>query len=701
MEQKNDILWRMRLVYFSMVLLGLLILGKVVYIQFVEGDYWRERDRLITLRDVRVEANRGDIYADDGRLLATNIPVYEIRMDMSRKVTADEVFFANIDSLAFRLSRLFGDRSQARYKADLLQARRNQQRYYLIKRNVSHEELLQLQQFPLFRMGRFRSGLIVVQGTRRQMPYKTLAARTIGYNREGIYVGLEGAYHEYLQGIEGKQLMQRTSGNSWMPISDHNVIHPKNGKDLVTTINIQIQDITEKALLRQLHQRQALAGTAVVMEVSTGKIKAISNLLLNRSTGRYEEVYNFAVGHSSEPGSTFKLAGLMAGLEDGLFSIEDSTDTRNGRVSFYDRVMRDANNEGRGVITIREAFEVSSNVGISQVIYGAYKDQPQRFVDRLKQMHLHRPLDIEISGEGQPLIRNAGDPGWSRVSLPWMSIGYEVSLTPLQTLTLYNAVANNGIMVKPMFVSEIRQAGRTIKQFSPTVIDRRIAKPSTIDKARELLLGVVENGTAKNIHTSAYPIAGKTGTAQITQETGGYQSQGRARYQASFVGYFPANNPAYSCIVVIYEPTGWFYTGGQVAAPVFREIADKIYAARLFTPEKPPREHLIARSVPSFRNAYHEDMKTIYAELHAHLRNDVAGNYVRTIVHADTVELQEREFVENLVPEVVGMGLRDAMFVLENAGLRVRFTGRGMVRTQSIRPGTRISPGSIIYIELS
>ncbi len=700
MEHKSDILWRMRLIYFLMALLGFVIVGKVAYVQIVEGEYWKEQSRTATIRYQRIDAARGDICADDGSLLATSIPIYEVRMDMSPKVTSDELFYREIDSLALQLARLFGDRSAARYRSDLVRARQNEERYYLVKRHVSWDQLARLRTFPLLRLGRFGGGLIVIEQTRRKMPFRTLAARTIGYEREGIYVGLEGAYREYLEGVQGKRLVQRISGGDWKPINDQNEIHPKNGMDLVTTINVRMQDIAEKTLLRQLQHFSADFGTVVVMEVSTGKVKAISNLSLNNNTNTYEETYNFAIGQSTEPGSTFKLPVMMAALEDRRFSLSDSVDTGDGKVTYYGRTMRDVNEEGHGNITVQEAFERSSNVGVSKVIYEAYKSNPQRFVDRLKRMHLHKPLDIEIAGEGQPLIRDVGDTGWSKLSLPWMSIGYEVTLTPMQILAFYNAVANNGRMMKPMFVSEVRQSGRTVKRFEPEIADRSIASSSTIEKARQMLSGAVENGTAKNIRTDAYPIAGKTGTALVAQQTKGYRTASGTNYQASFVGYFPADNPVYSCIVLIYNPKGWIITGSQVAAPVFRNIADQMFAAQMFMPETYTLEPAMT-SLPGFRNARLDDVRKIYAEFNAPIRNEADTPWGRATIVADSVEFSERTFIENLVPEVVGMGLKDAMYVLENAGLRVRFTGRGVIRRQSMRPGTRIQPGNIIYIELS
>jgi cell division protein FtsI (penicillin-binding protein 3) len=698
-NSNSDIVKRVYVVYFFTVVFAILILLKVISIQVFEGEKWREMARTSTMRYVSIDAIRGDICADDGSLLATSVPVYEIRMDLNRDVVSDELFFASVDSLSLMLSRLFRDRSQGQYRNALVTARRNQERYFLVKRNVSYNELQQAKNFPLFRLGRFRGGFILVERTRREMPYKTLAARTIGYEREGVYVGLEGAYREYLEGIQGKRLMQRISGGNWMPINDENEIQPQHGKDLITTINVQMQDIVENALLRQLQRFSADYGTVVLMEVHTGKIKAISNLTRTPS-GRYEEVFNFAVGESIEPGSTFKLASMIAALEDKVVKPDDLIQTGNGRIAYHNRIMRDVREGGHGTISAQEVFEVSSNVGMSKIIHEAYKDNPQRFVDRLRAMNLGQPLGLEISGEGQPLIKDVSDPSWSGVSLPWMSIGYEVALTPLQILTLYNAIANNGRMMRPMFVQEIRQTGRTYRSFSPQVINRSICSPSTLRQIQEMLVGVVENGTARNIRTDMYQIAGKTGTAQVANTRYGYRNESGVSYRTSFAGYFPADNPQYSCIVMIHNPKGWIYTGSQVSAPVFREISDKIFATQLKMNQQPDDEPLLA-FLPSFRNAHRDDLQVIYSAFDCHLQDDSHGTWVSAGVQSDTVSIRNREVVENLVPDVAGMGLRDALYILENSGLRVRFTGRGTVRRQSLAAGTRIQPGSIIYIELN
>ena len=699
MGEKNQILQRVYIVYFAMSVLGLLIFSRAVLIQVVEGDHWRARAEAATLRFETVEAVRGNIFAEDGRLLATSVPEYDIRMDLDPEVISQQVFRNGIDSLALRLSQLFGNRSPAHYRAVIMNARRNQERYFLLKRNVTHEEMLQLRDFPIFRLGRFRGGLIVVPRTRREMPNRNLAARTIGYMAEGVYVGLEGAFNDVLKGNDGKRLLQRTTGGYWIPIDDAEQIVPENGKDIVTTINITIQDIVENALLSKLHETQAQFGTAVVMEVATGKIRAISNLTRSES-GTYSELFNYAIAESSEPGSTFKLASVMALLEHGKVAPEDIVHTGNGEMLFYDRRMRDARKGGFGSITVQHAFEVSSNVGISRLVHQAYKDNPRQFVNQIKEMGLGEKLDIEISGEGSPFITQPGNPSWSRVSLPWMSIGYEVMQTPLQILSFYNAVANGGKKMRPMLVQQISEMGRPIKEFSPQVIDRSIASASTIEKVQRMMEGVVENGTARNIRSPHYRIAGKTGTVQVAYAGRGYRNiEGGRSYRSSFVGYFPANQPVYSCIVIIHNPRGYIFTGGQIAAPVFKEIADRVFATHL---QLPPLENpdSVMIQLPSFRNAHRADLRNIYSMFGERFRTNSNQEWFSAQAFGEEIQATPREKAENVIPDVKGMSLSDAIYVLENTGLRVRFNGRGIVASQSIQPGTQLIRGNTILLHL-
>ncbi len=699
MDTNKHIVRRVSWLYLAMVFAALYIVVEIVKIQFVEGEYWRERQRNATLRYETVNAIRGNICADDGSFLATSIPNYELRIDLSKGVVSDEVFNRGVDSLALGLSRIFGDRDRSDYLRILRSVRQQQLRYYLLKRNVSYHQLQQVRELPIFRRGR-KGGLIPVEGSRREMPYRTMAARTIGYEREGVYVGLEGSFRKFLEGRQGKRLMQRGPAGNWFPINDSEEIKPENGQDLITTININLQDIVENALLRQLVASNADFGVAILMEVSTGKVKAISNLTKTQSGG-YEETFNYAIAEAAEPGSTFKLASMMALIEDGKIDFNQEVPTANGTRRYSNRIMRDVKPGGHGTLSVNQVFELSSNVGTSMLIDQAYKGSPQKFVDRLKSFGLGNTLDLEISGEGKPILKGPGSLTWSAVSLPWMSIGYEVALTPLQTLAFYNAVANQGKLVKPIFVEEIRQTGKTIKRFHPQVIKKRIASPSTIEKAIELLVGVVENGTAKGIRSNHFSIAGKTGTAQVANQRDGYRSlDGRTSYRSSFVGFFPADNPKYSCIVMINNPRSAGYTGGAVAAPPFKEIAAKVFATHI-EPKLSDQQEVLSATIPIIRQGNHADIREIYKLFGPKIQGEVTGKWATARVIGDTVTLKTKELIPNLVPDVSGMGLRDAIYLLENSGLRVSFSGRGVVREQTPRAGTKILSGGHASIVLN
>ena len=590
MSLKKDILWRAGIVYLGILIFGFWIIGKIIYLQTVEKTKWLEKSRNSTLKYFIIPANRGNILAEDGRLLATSIPLYEVRMDLNTGSLTDNVFYSKVDSLALCLSNLFKDKTRGKYKHELVSARKKLKRYHLIKKEVNYIQLKELKSFPIFRRGRYKGGLIYLQENRRIRPHNKLAARFIGYttkSNRGNIVGIEGAYDQQLSGIEGNKLKQKISDNVWIPVSNKNEIEPKDGMDVVTTINIDYQDVAEKALLKQLNKQDAHHGTVVLMEVKTGEIKVIVNLGKDKNSV-YRELLNYAVGESSEPGSTFKLPALMAALEDGYINLNDTIDTGNGIFKYYDKTIKDHSyfQGGHGKLTLQRVFELSSNVGVAKVITEAYKDRPHHFVDRLYSMNLNEKLGVEIKGEGRPLIKYPGDKLWSGISLAMMSHGYEVRLTPLQTLTFYNAVANNGKMVKPKFVNELQYHGKTIKTYETEILNPSICSRSTLKKAKKILKGVVESGTARNLNNPYFNIAGKTGTNQIYNKKYGYKSDSIVSYQASFVGYFPADNPEYSCIVVVNSPSKNVYYGHQVAGPVFLEIAKRIYASNI------KREHV-------------------------------------------------------------------------------------------------------------
>ncbi len=705
-DLKKDIAWRVYLTYFLVCLFALAIFVKAASIQLLEGEELKKKVQNLTLREMNIEAVRGNIYATDGSLLATSVPIYEVRFDPNADAITEELFYEHIDSLAWHLSNLFQDKSLSAYRQMLVNARKEGQRYKLIRRNVKYTELKELKNFPIFRRGRYKGGLIYIQQNKRQRPFQVLAARTIGYEREGVSpVGLEGAYSEVLSGVDGKRMMQKISGGVWMPVGDENEIEPEDGRDIYTSIDVNLQDVAESALLKQLQKHKADHGCVVLMEVKSGAIKAIANLKRTKE-GSYYEGYNYAIGESTEPGSTFKLPALITALEDGYIDMEDIIDCGDGSKQYYDRTMFDSNHDdgGWGKITVKRVFEVSSNIGMAEIISRAYAQTPQKFIDGLDKMGLRKPLGIEIAGEGKPFIKNTDHETWSGISLAWMAHGYEVQQTPLQILTYYNAVANDGKMVKPKFVEKITQGRKVVEEIPTTVLNEKVCSQETIDKVKMALEGVVENGTASNLRNADYKIAGKTGTAQIANKNYGYSYQSRVSHQASFVGYFPADNPQYSCIVVVNAPSQNVYYGNLVAGPIFKEVADKVYANSLemHDPLKKAKSYLAASPIPYSKHGKKSDIEKIFSDLNIPMSSKAKdADWIVTQTGDSSVTIAPRVVHERLVPNVVGMGLRDAIFLLENHGLQVKVEGRGMVKEQSILPGRTVKEGMQIKIQLS
>lgn len=700
---KNDILKRVYVVYVFVGIFAIVILAQTFNVQYVEGAEWRQKAKDLTTSYRKIEAVRGNIYAVDGSLLATSVPIYEVRFDSKTEALTDDIFYNEVGELSKQLSNLFQDKTPQQYKKELVTARKKGVRYQLIKRNVKYTDLQKLKTFSIFSRGQYKGGLIYTQQNKRVRPFKILAERTIGYEREGIKpIGLEGAYSHYLEGVNGKRLMKKIAGGVWMPINDENEIEPLDGSDIYTTIDVNLQDVAENALKNQLEKHEADHGSVLLMEVATGNIKAIANLQRSEK-GFYNESYNFAIGESTEPGSVFKLASLMAAFEDGFLTLDDMVNTEDGTTKFYGATMKDSHEGGYGEISVQKSFEVSSNVAVSKLIAKHYAGKPQQFVDRLYKMNIGKKLGIEISGEGQPLIKNTDDPSWSGISLPWMSIGYEIHLTPLQILTFYNAVANNGKMVKPRFVTHINQRGQTIKEIETEVISNSICSKKTIEMAKKMLEGVVENGTAKNLKNANFKIAGKTGTAQIANKSGGYKNAAKISHQASFVGYFPADNPKYSCIVVVAAPSRNVYYGNLVAGPIFKEVADKIYSTS-FDVHKPlqNRDALAVSKIPYAKDGSVKDLVRVYTELKVPAKKSTKANEWASVSTTNkNVEIKSKNINNVLVSNVVGMGIKDAVFILENQGLEVKFLGSGVVKNQSILPGEKIVHGSTIILELS
>jgi cell division protein FtsI (penicillin-binding protein 3) len=697
MALRNQIVTRSGIVYFMMLLVAFVILGSVVYMQVVEREKWEEMSDKYIFRISEVPASRGDILAHDGRLLASSVPHYNIRMDT--RASDASTWNNGIDGLASGLSRMFGDKSAAEWKKSLNDARKSGNRYFLVKRRVDYETMLRMKRLPIFREGQYRGGMIAEVEDMRVLLNQDLAARTIGYvnlGEEVTAVGIEGAFNPELAGTNGVAVKQRLTGGDWITVRSEKSLPSVNGSDVLTTIDIDLQDVASSALEKQLIKHDAHHGCAVVMEVKTGDIRAIVNLEQG-GDGNYRERYNYAIGESTEPGSTFKLPVMMAALEDGLIDTSDIVDTGEGVVEFYGKKIRDSKEGGFGRLTVKEVFENSSNVGTSKVITQVYKDNPRDFVDRLYSFGLNEKLGIQLVGEGEPLIRYPGDKLWSGLTLPQMSYGYEVMMTPLQILTFYNAVANDGKLVKPRFVSAIMKNGQLQKQLPVIESNRSLASKSTIEKVKIMMEGVVERGTAMNLRNTEYKIAGKTGTAQIANANTGYRSGTRMLYQASFVGYFPAENPLYSIIVVVNAPSNGVYYGNIVAGTVFREISDKIYATRFFKEQEGEREKL---SIAEVGAGYMPDLNIVLRNIGDGAIKGVDGNWASVSGEKGNERYTAVVSEADYVPDVTNMSLRDAMFFLEDNGYRVRYSGKGKVKRQSPEPGTKYYRGQIVALEL-
>lgn len=683
------------------------IVGYLVKIQYVEKQKWVSLSESLSTTIETIEPSRGNIFASDGSLLATSLPIYDLRIDGKAPAFQDaEIFDNNVDSLALMLSLEFKDRSKAEYKRILTGVKKRKSRYYLLKRKVSYMEMRNVQKFPIFRLGKYKGGLTAEEKNRREKPFDYLAERTIGYSVKGVMpVGLEGAFDKELSGRPGKRVMQRIAGGTWVPVNDEEQqIEARNGLDIYTSIDVNLQDVAEQALMNTLVKNDAEWGTAILMEVKTGEIKAIANLT-RVSEGNYTEKYNYAVGESLEPGSTFKLTSMLALLEDKKVKMDDMFDTENGEKRFFaNAVMYDSERGGHGVVTFQHAFEISSNVAISKAIYEQYKNTPSAFYNHLERLKLTKPIGLQLSGEGKPHIKHPKDKDWYGTTLPWSSIGYEVKVTPMQVLALYNAVANNGKMIKPIFVKRICNTGRTVKEFKTQVMVDHICSDETLKNLRLMMEGVVERGTGRSLKNPNYTIAGKTGTALVADGRLGYAKK---VYRSSFCGYFPANNPQYTCMIMVNAPSKGVYYGGAVAGPVFKEIADKVYAnsTNLHTDLKYVMQDSTAQKVPFVRAGNKDDLQQIFSKLSISVMQqdtleESGSEWAKVSAEKNDVRLNATKYNRNLMPDLKGMGLKDAVYLLENAGVKVRIDGIGKVVKQSVSPGQTISKGMIVTLKL-
>jgi cell division protein FtsI (penicillin-binding protein 3) len=648
-------------------LMAIAIVVKLTNIQWVEGPYYRKLAKERSVKTFVIPANKGNIYSADGSLLATSIPNYIIRFDaMAPKL---EDFEAHVPDLAQALSKMLG-KPASHYQDMLRKARANKNRYLFIADDLTYTQYMDFKAMPLFNKGAYKGGMIVEQHTVREHPIGKVAERTIGYERvldDGTVkrIGIEGAFSKYLRGEDGKILKQKIAKGQWKPIRDENEKEPRDGYDVISTIDVFIQDIAHHALLKQLEEYGAEHGCVVVMETKTGYVRAISNLGRDEKSGNYYETLNYAVMESHEPGSTFKLVDMIALLEDKKVDTSRVYNTNGGVITYRGKKVRDSHEGGYGSISLARGFEVSSNTVLVQAVYENYKNNPKQFVDRIDRMGLNKPLGLPIKGEGVPFIPHPGEKGWSAIALPWMAFGYGVSVTPLQTLTLYNAIANNGEMVKPLFVSEIKEWNNTIKKYNKEVINRRICSPETIKKLKAIMENVVKRGTGSKLYSKDFSMAGKTGTAQANYAKNGGNEK---HYISSFVGFFPADKPKYSCIVVVHKPntSNNNYYGADVAGPVFKRIAQKIFT-----------------DAPAMNKVHNVDAKI------AHQEQQYNAYY------------QKLQKTKNTMPNLKGMPGMDAIALLENMGMKVKVKGIGKVKSQSLRPGEILRKNIPITLELS
>lgn len=665
-NREKNIVARMYIVAGLLFVLAIAVLVKLLSIQTIEGDRYKKLALDRTEKMFTIAPNRGNLYSDDGSLLATSVSKFTIRFDA--KTVSDKDFEAHIDDLSNALADRLG-KPGSHYQQLLRKAKVNNSRYTLIARDIDYSDYMQIREMPLFNKGSYKGGLIVEQRTVREHPLGKIAERSVGYERvdeNGYYtrVGLEGAFGEYLRGIEGKRLKLKIAKGQWKPLGLNNIVEPKDGYDVVSTIDINIQDIAHHALLSQLEKYKADHGCVIVMETRTGEIKAISNLGIT-GDGKYYERLNYAIGESHEPGSTFKLMSMVAALEDKLIDTSTVIDTENGHWKVYDRTVRDSRQGGYGKITVAKAFEVSSNTAFAKMIHNGYKENPKKYVDRLMNMGLHKALGLPVKGEGVPVIRYPGDKGWSGISLAWMSHGYEVSMTPLQVLTFYNAIANDGEMLKPRLIKEVREWDKTILRFDKEIMNPSICSKETAKIAQQLLKNVVSKtyGTGHGLYASNFSMAGKTGTCQKDYVS---KDPDKLKYISSFAGYFPAEDPKYSCIVVIHEPDKSVgYYGADVSGPVFKSIAQKIYTS--------------SPIIDEFDSVRPEE-------------GELDKEYERFYAQAQKKYLT--------MPNVEGLSGMDAVAILENLGLEVETKGNGKVKRQSIAQGTELKNVQKIVLEL-
>ena len=703
MDVKRDILWRVYLSYILIVIVCIAILGRAFYIQQVEGKYWRSLSDSLHQRIVEIPAARGTIYSEDGQMLSTNMPRFDIYIDFRVEPLHEKsgkIFRENIDSLSISLANLFKDKSAEAYKNELTKAFEASEGNYELRKKIDYREYLTLIKFPLFRLGRYKSGMIAQEKNFRLNPYENIGYRTIGLARDENKVGLEKSYDTVLNGRNGRQLVRAIAGGVTVPVEEGQFeIEPETGKDIVSTIDVFIQEVTENALMKMMIKNEAQTGVAMVMEVKTGKIKAIANLG-KMAEGKYTEDLNYAT-RVTEPGSTFKLVTLLSALENGV-KLTDKINLEGGLWSYAGRPVKDAESHGKFEATVLEAFEESSNVGMAKLMVNNFVPKPHVYYKQLSKLRLDSTSGIDLMGEGKPQITKPGSKVWAATTLPWMGFGYAVAVAPIQTLTLYNSIANNGIMMRPYLVNAIKEEGKIIKSIGPKSYPWAVASSNTIKALHTALEGVCTNGTAKKLFAnSLYKVAGKTGTALVANGTKGY---GESIFQSSFVGYFPADNPQYTiAVIIINHPHAANHFGASVAGPVWKEIADRLYSTYIQNKmEVAPVFQLKDSSVFNYSMSK-ISLQKIAKTLAIPYKDSTSSNadWVKVNGVGANVVGRQQAISDSTMPDISGLKLQDALWLCEKRGLLVSCVGKGKVVKQSIAQGSYITKGQQIQIELN
>jgi cell division protein FtsI (penicillin-binding protein 3) len=706
MDIKKDILWRVYLCFIAMALLGFVVLGRTFYIQRVEGNHWKKMGDSLHIKYMPIQAERGSIYSEDGNMLSTSVPIFDVFIDFGAEGLREKNgkrFKENIDSLSYNLANLFKDKTEAEYKKLLQLGYKNEDRYFSLKKKISFSEYKTMRSFPLVRLGRNKSGFIVEARDKRINPYVLLANRTIGLSREDSTknVGLERSYDSLLKGNTGQRLMRYTAG-AYVPV-DGAEVDPENGKDIVTTLDTYMQDVAENALMKMLVNNNSMHGTAIVMETATGKIKAIANLG-KQADGTYAEDLNYGIAKATEPGSVFKLATTMSLMDDGYVTKNTMVDCEGGAKYFYGLRIKDSH-LGTGTITVKEAFFRSSNVAFAKLADQYYHNQPSKFINNLHKYRLDVLTGVDITASSaKPTIKKPTNRSWANTTIPYMAHGYEELVTPLHMLCLYNAVANNGKLMKPYLVSAVKQYGVELRKIEPKILIEKVCSNETLAQLKECLNAVVDSvhGTGhKILFDNAYKIAGKTGTAVTALNNKGY-NKGNKIYQSSFIGYFPAQSPKYTMAVVIQNTReSKLIYGADVSGRVFKEIADRIYGRYLSTQKY--KSTIAADTLAYNYYGATKDLKSIFSTINLPIPTTINNNSYNSITYQNNkvVSTNTVAVAKNSMPNVVGMGLKDAIAILENQGLKLQASGKGKVVNQSLTSGATYKKGQLIKLILN